>query len=86
MFSHDVLKALSHYCDRKYIPDFTAARKCSMREIIELINSKTIRLTVSDKGGKFVVIPRQLYVKITEEHLTYVTLYRIPSEKRISKF
>uniref|UniRef100_A0A0K0DGA6 Reverse transcriptase domain-containing protein n=1 Tax=Angiostrongylus cantonensis TaxID=6313 RepID=A0A0K0DGA6_ANGCA len=41
----------------------------------------TIRLSVSDKGGEFVVIPHQLDVKITEEHLSDVTLNRPSSEK-----
>ncbi|KAE9417862.1 hypothetical protein Angca_001184, partial [Angiostrongylus cantonensis] len=46
--------------ERKYISNLTAAQKCGTREIRELINSKTIRLSVSDKGGEFAVIPRQL--------------------------
>ncbi|VDM63678.1 unnamed protein product [Angiostrongylus costaricensis] len=52
-----------------------------MREVRELIRSKNIRLSVSDKGGKFVVIPHQLDVEITEEHLEDASLYRPSSEK-----
>ncbi|VDM64342.1 unnamed protein product [Angiostrongylus costaricensis] len=52
-----------------------------MREIRELINSETIRLSASDKEGEFVVILRQLDVEIIEELLSDATLYRPSSEK-----
>ncbi|VDM63086.1 unnamed protein product [Angiostrongylus costaricensis] len=52
-----------------------------MRQVRELIKSKIIRLSVSDKSGEFVVIPRQLDVDITEKHLKNASLYRASTEK-----
>ncbi|VDM62632.1 unnamed protein product [Angiostrongylus costaricensis] len=52
-----------------------------MREARELIRLKTIRLSVSDEGEEFVVIPYQLDVEITEKHLEDASLYRPSSEK-----
>ncbi|EYC07870.1 hypothetical protein Y032_0068g178 [Ancylostoma ceylanicum] len=46
------------------------------REIREMINCGTIRLSVSDKGGEFVVMPQSLDREITELHLTDTTIYR----------
>ncbi|KAJ1365418.1 hypothetical protein KIN20_025709 [Parelaphostrongylus tenuis] len=40
-----------------------------MKEIRELIREGSIRLSVSDKGGEFVVIPRQLDIAVTNKHL-----------------
>ncbi|EYC44211.1 hypothetical protein Y032_0468g2007 [Ancylostoma ceylanicum] len=47
----------------------------------EMISSGLIRLSTSDKGGEFVVIPQQLDKAITEEHLRDDTLYRTSSAK-----
>ncbi|VDM52168.1 unnamed protein product [Angiostrongylus costaricensis] len=52
-----------------------------MREGRKLIRLKNIRLSVSDKGGDFVVIPHQLDVEITKEHLEDASLYRTSSER-----
>ncbi|VDM55386.1 unnamed protein product [Angiostrongylus costaricensis] len=52
-----------------------------MRQVQELIKSKTIRLSVSDKGEEFVVIPLQLDVDITEKCLEDASLYRACTEK-----
>ncbi|KAJ1364738.1 hypothetical protein KIN20_024892 [Parelaphostrongylus tenuis] len=40
-----------------------------MKEVRELIREGRTRLSVSDKGGEFVVIPRQLDIAITNKHL-----------------
>uniref|UniRef100_A0A0K0D255 Uncharacterized protein n=1 Tax=Angiostrongylus cantonensis TaxID=6313 RepID=A0A0K0D255_ANGCA len=39
VFSDGVLKTLNHYRDRRLISNLTAAQKCGLREIRELINS-----------------------------------------------
>ncbi|EYC22539.1 hypothetical protein Y032_0017g3411 [Ancylostoma ceylanicum] len=46
------------------------------REIREMISAGMIRLSVSDKGGEFVVIPQELDREITELHLTDTTIYQ----------
>lgn len=57
-----------------------------MSHIRERINSKSIRLASSDIFGKFVVIPRQLDVGITEKHLHDVSLYRPSSEEEYKEY
>ncbi|VDM62516.1 unnamed protein product [Angiostrongylus costaricensis] len=52
-----------------------------MREVRELIRSKNIRLSLSDKGGVFVVIPHQLDVEITKKRIEDASLYRPSSEE-----
>lgn len=78
MFSEDSLNILVHYHNSRFISNLATAQRCGMREIKELINSKTIRLSDSDKawGKEFVVILRQLYVMITEELIDGAALYR----------
>lgn len=49
MFSDDVVKILNHCRGRKFVSNLTAAQKRGLGEIRELINSKTIRLSFSDK-------------------------------------
>ncbi|EYB84864.1 hypothetical protein Y032_0308g2042 [Ancylostoma ceylanicum] len=46
------------------------------REMRELINSGEIRLSVSDKGGEFVVMSQELDRRITELHLADTSIYR----------
>ena len=51
-------------------------RKAGMKQLKEIIGSKQIRLSISDKGGEFVVIPHHLDVAITEKHLENTAIYR----------
>ena len=46
-----------------------------------MVRAKSIRLSVSDKGGEFVVIPDQLDIAITKKHLEDASLYRSSTEK-----
>ena len=80
VFSDETLRILNHYRTKKFCSNLSAVQKCGMQQVKELISSKTIRLSISDKGGEFVVIPRQLDVAITEKHLQDVSLYRPSSE------
>ena len=48
--------------------------------IRRLIADGTIRLSVSDKGGEFVVMPQSLDREITEIHLSDTTIYRRVTE------
>ncbi|EYC10589.1 hypothetical protein Y032_0054g2445 [Ancylostoma ceylanicum] len=50
-------------------------------EVREMTRNGAIRLSVSDKGGEFVVMPQVLDRQITELHLQDTTLYRPVTEK-----
>ena len=81
IFSEKTFKTLNQYLARSLRSNLTETRKRGMREVRELIKSKAIRVSVSDKGGEFVIIPRQLDVAITEKHLQDASLYRPSTEK-----
>ncbi|EYB97674.1 hypothetical protein Y032_0138g2050 [Ancylostoma ceylanicum] len=51
------------------------------KELRELISNSSIRLSVSDKGGEFVVMPQELDRRITSAHLADTTTYRPATEK-----
>ena len=56
-----------------------------MKHVRELIRSRQIRLSVSDKGGEFVVAPHQLDIAITENHLRDASIYRPSSHAEFQK-
>ncbi|EYC25250.1 hypothetical protein Y032_0012g1785 [Ancylostoma ceylanicum] len=51
------------------------------QEVRNLIADNSIRLSVSDKGGEFVVLPQTLDRDITRLHLSDTTVYRRATEK-----
>ncbi|EYC21254.1 hypothetical protein Y032_0020g81 [Ancylostoma ceylanicum] len=51
------------------------------KEVRSLIANNSIRLSVSDKGGEFVVLPQSLDREITELHLSDTTIYQRATEK-----
>ena len=85
LFSDELLHILNCYRRKKFSSNLSQQQKLGFRQIRELIKSKSIRLSVSDKGGEFVVIPRQLDIEITERHLQDVTLYRSSSVKEFKE-
>ena len=56
-----------------------------MKHLRELVGSEQIRLSISDKGGEFVVIPHQLDIAITENHLRDMSIYRPSSRAEFQK-
>ncbi|VDM64441.1 unnamed protein product [Angiostrongylus costaricensis] len=85
MFANETLKVLNHYRAKRHSSSLTLVQKRGMREVRELIRLKTIRLSVSDKGGEFVVIPYQLDVEVTKKHLEDASLYHPSSEKEFKR-
>ncbi|EYC26999.1 hypothetical protein Y032_0009g466 [Ancylostoma ceylanicum] len=51
------------------------------KEVRSLIADNSIRLSVSDKGGEFVVLPQTLDRAITELHLSDTTIYQRATER-----
>ena len=81
LFSNEILHILGRYQWKKQVCNLTREQKRGIRQVRELINSRTVRLSVSDKGGEFVVIPHQLDIAITERYLNDTSLYRPSSQK-----
>lgn len=54
------------------------------RELRELRSNGTIRISVSDKGGEFVIMPQSLDRGITELHLQDSSVYRLASAAEFS--
>ena len=74
---------LSAYSEAKRLKrwNLTRAQWLGFKEICDMTANGTVRVSVSDKGGEFVVIPRQLDSEITNLHLNDTTVYRRINEK-----
>ena len=69
-----VLTAYTHH--KRYThSNLTREQWQGFAEVREMTKNGAIRLSVSDKGGEFVVMPQVLDRKITEAHLQDTTLY-----------
>ncbi|KAK6732228.1 hypothetical protein RB195_016547 [Necator americanus] len=60
-------------------------QRSGLREIRELSTRGEIKVTISDKGGEFVVISRELDMAITRKHLDDATLYHSSSHEEFIK-
>ncbi|KIH66693.1 hypothetical protein ANCDUO_02979 [Ancylostoma duodenale] len=76
LFADEVYKTLARQKQRRISSNLSLAQKEGIKQVRELVESAEIRLSTSDKGGEFVVIPHQLDVAITERHLQDASLYR----------
>ncbi|KAK6733756.1 hypothetical protein RB195_017488 [Necator americanus] len=76
LFADKLFNVLDRYRRRKCHPNITHEQRLGIREVRELVKSKTIRLSTSDNGGEFVVIPRHLDEALTLCHLQDSSLYR----------
>uniref|UniRef100_A0A7I4XWM4 Reverse transcriptase domain-containing protein n=1 Tax=Haemonchus contortus TaxID=6289 RepID=A0A7I4XWM4_HAECO len=85
LFATSVYEILRRNIHRRPTSNLTASQKRGLNELIDLVNSKTIKISVSDKGGEFVVMPRSLDIAITESHLQDVSLYRPSSENEYKR-
>ncbi|EYC07252.1 hypothetical protein Y032_0071g551 [Ancylostoma ceylanicum] len=79
LFADEVYKVLARQKQRRDSSNLSFAQKEGIKQLRELVQSSEIRLSTSDKGGEFVVIPHQLDVAITERHLQDASLYRASS-------
>uniref|UniRef100_A0A7I4XT58 Reverse transcriptase domain-containing protein n=1 Tax=Haemonchus contortus TaxID=6289 RepID=A0A7I4XT58_HAECO len=81
IFADEVFKVLGTYQKQRMPSNISREQAYGLKLLQDLIKSRTIRLSVSDKGGEFVVIPRQLDVIITKHHLGDTSIYRPSSAK-----
>ncbi|KAJ1349963.1 hypothetical protein KIN20_005648 [Parelaphostrongylus tenuis] len=56
-----------------------------MKKVQELIREESIRLSVSEKGGDFVLILRQLAISLTNNYLEDALLYQPSSVKEFKR-
>ncbi|KAJ1368906.1 hypothetical protein KIN20_030263 [Parelaphostrongylus tenuis] len=56
-FADETFKTLTHYRTKRFQSNLTELQKRGLKEVRELIKEGRIRLSVSDNGGEFVVIP-----------------------------
>ncbi|KAK6750258.1 hypothetical protein RB195_002320 [Necator americanus] len=75
-----VLSAYNHH-RRLTLNNLTREQWQGLKEIREMTTRGDIRLSVSDKGGEFVVMPQALDREITNLHLQDETIYRRVTEK-----
>ena len=75
ILSTSVLAALNQHRRLRHT-NMTHEQWQGFRELCELRSNGTIRISVSDKGGEFVVMPQSLDRAITELHLRDSSVYR----------
>lgn len=88
IFATSLLTVLRRSAGQSYLSrasNLTAAERNGLREIRELAKSGAIRVTVSDKGGEFVVLPQELDRAITRLHLQDNTIYASSSREEFGK-
>ncbi|CAJ0596319.1 unnamed protein product [Cylicocyclus nassatus] len=61
--------------------NLTYSEMLGYKEVRDLIRSEKVRISVSDKGGEFVIMPQELDREITELHLNDKSVYKRVSEK-----
>ena len=79
--SSGVLQVLSKFKQSRQT-NLTLTQWQSFKELRELISAHSIRLSVSDKGGEFVVLPQELDRNITLAHLADRSAYKERSERK----
>ncbi|VDL72529.1 unnamed protein product [Nippostrongylus brasiliensis] len=75
VLSAGILRALDHH-SRLRRNNLTCQQRQGLRELRDLTSSGGIRVSVSDKGGEFVVISQSLDREITHCHLRDESVYR----------
>ena len=80
ILSAGVLNAYSRIARRQRM-NLNRSQWLGFKELRELTSNGIVRVSVSDKGGEFVVLSQDLDREITELHLSDATLYRRVSER-----
>ncbi|KAK6737038.1 hypothetical protein RB195_019623 [Necator americanus] len=79
VFATSVYSVLKRFSKKKRVNfNLSVAQRRGIREIRNLITAGEIKVSVSDKGGEFVVLSRELDKAITRQHLEDDGLY-VPS-------
>ncbi|KAK6749016.1 hypothetical protein RB195_001558 [Necator americanus] len=78
VFATSVYSVLERFSRKHVNFNLTVAQRRGQREIRNLITAGEIKVSVSDKGGEFVVLSRELDKAITRQHLEDDSLY-VPS-------
>ncbi|KAK6762862.1 hypothetical protein RB195_023532 [Necator americanus] len=79
VFATSVYSVSGRFSKKKHVNfNLSVAQRRGLREIHNLITAGEINVSVSDKGGEFVVLSRELDKAITRQHLEDDNLY-VPS-------
>ncbi|EYC18662.1 hypothetical protein Y032_0026g1298 [Ancylostoma ceylanicum] len=85
LFTTSVFATINQFLHKRPTQNLTPAQIRGLKEIRDLTSSGAIKISISDKGGEFVVMPKELERKITRLHLQDETLYALSSEKEFRK-
>ena len=73
IFATSVFNVLKRYSQKPSVNNLTFAQRRGLHELRDLCAEGRIKVSVSDKGGEFVVITRGLDMDITRYHLSDTT-------------
>uniref|UniRef100_A0A7I4Y5W9 Reverse transcriptase domain-containing protein n=1 Tax=Haemonchus contortus TaxID=6289 RepID=A0A7I4Y5W9_HAECO len=85
LFATSVYRVVRQHAEKRSISNLSASQKRGLKELRDCVKAGKIRLSISDKGGEFVVIPQELDKAITKLHLSDESLYCKSSEKEYKK-
>jgi hypothetical protein len=73
---HEVKKVINKHKSRSLPPNLTRNQRETLSELTTLKKAREVRISVSDKGGEFVVMNSNLDNTLMEKHLGNESLYR----------
>ncbi|KAK6726343.1 hypothetical protein RB195_004579 [Necator americanus] len=85
LFAMSVSSILSRYSHKRAFENLTPTQRKRLCELRDICSQGKIKISVSDKGGEFVVISSELDRAITKLHLTDDSLYHHSSAHELGR-
>ncbi|XGW23140.1 hypothetical protein V3C99_005411 [Haemonchus contortus] len=85
LLAESVYRVVRQYVNKRTAFNLTPSQRQGFKELRNRLEAGEIRLSVSDKGGEFVVIPQELDKAITQLHLQDKSLYCRSTEKEYTR-
>ena len=73
---HEVVKIIDKHKSKTIPANLTSKQKITLSELIKLKKSHEVRISVSDKGGEFVVMKSTLDDELVKKHLNNRSIYQ----------
>ena len=73
---HEVRKVINKHKSRPVQPNLSQCQRETLSELITLKKAKKVRISISDKGGEFVLMSSTMDNKLMKKHLSNDVLYR----------
>ena len=75
LLKHEVNKVMNKHKSKPNHPNLTQRQSRALSELVKMKRNRQLRISVSDKGGEFVVMNSNLDNQLMEKHLGNESLY-----------